>query len=128
MSIAHDFALTARWGLKMTSMGPEGLINELPLAWRRAGYAALLAVSMTAGYFMLVQSPIADAKDAVRHNKDDITQLQQDVSGIKGDLTTVKANQAAQAQKLDDVRDSVNSMNQKIDRLLMRGQQAGHFP
>lgn len=128
MSLSQDFGLAARWGLKMTNIGPEGLISELPPAWRRACYAALLAVSMTASYFLFVQAPIADAKDAIKANRTDITTLQQDVASMKGDISTVKTSQGRSDQKLEDLKDSVATMNNKLDRLLMRGQHASQFP
>jgi chromosome segregation ATPase len=70
---------------------------------------------------------MADAKDKIEKNRSDISTLQQDVANLRSDTGAIKTNQARTDQKLDDLKDSVDAMNQKLDRLLTRGQRA-QFP
>lgn len=105
----------------MASIGPEGFISELPQAWRRVAYAALLAVSLTAGYFLFIAGPIANASDAIKTTNTRVDKVEADISTIKGDVSEIRTHQAANDQKLDDVKGSVDAINQKLDRLLLRG-------
>lgn len=123
MWLVEDAVISIRWALNMALTG-DGIIQELPKPVRKLAYALLVGISITIAYFTLVSTPIASANDEIKKNKDDIQTLQQDVSGMKSDIATVKTSQARTDQKLDDVKESMGAINQKLDRLLMRNQSA----
>lgn len=100
----------------------DGAISELPRPVRRLLYALGVGVSITVGYFTFVAGPIASAQDANEVNGRRIDKVERDVADMKSDVQTVKMNQARTDQKLDDVKDSMATINEKLDRLLTRGQ------
>lgn len=96
----------------------DGAIRELPGPWRKVAWGALMAVLLTIGYFTFIELPIADARDATRTNASRIDKVETDISTIKSDVADIKSSSAARDQKVDDLRDTMDQINQKLDRVL----------
>lgn len=106
----------------MSIPGVEGLASELSPGWRRAGYAALTAGFIVFAYFIFVDGRIAHAQDGVTTNSKRIDSVQGDIKDIKGAISDMQYHAASRDQKLDDMKDQMDAMNTKLDRLLMQGQ------
>jgi septal ring factor EnvC (AmiA/AmiB activator) len=104
----------------MTLPGVDHLLQEVSPGWRRAGYAALLAAFIVTCYFVFVSGRIADAMELAQQNSHRIDTVDTDIKDIKGTVEDLRERQAANAQKLQDVKESVDSINSKLDRLLMQ--------
>jgi len=107
--------------------GADGLLTDVSPAWRRAGYAALTAAFITGAYFLFVDGRIANAMDLATRNEKRIDGVQSDIKEIRGDIADIKNTSSARDQKLDDLKEQMNAMNAKIDRLLMQ-RHTSNFP
>lgn len=102
----------------MTIGSQEGLIRELPSNWRLAGHAVFAAVSITAAYFIFVSAPIAQAQGTASRAESSVAGVKSDISKMQGDLSEIRTQVVRQDQKIDDMKDDVAKMNDKLDRLL----------
>lgn len=106
----------------MSIPGIEGLASELSPGWRRAGYAALAAGFIVFAYFIFVDGRIAHAQEGMERNSKRVDAVQGDIKEIKGAISDIQFHAASRDQKLDDMKEQMNAMNDKLDRLLMQGQ------
>lgn len=112
----------------MTIPGVDGLLSEVPSGWRKAGYAAILAGAIVAGYFIFVSSRIADAMTLAQRNEKRIDRVDRDIATIKDGQNDIQNRLAASDQKTEDLKDSVDTMSRKLDTLLMREGRRASFP
>lgn len=113
----------------MTIPGVDGLLADVPVGYRRAGYAALLAGFIVASYFIFVSGRIADAMTLAQRNDKRIDQVDKNIAKIQDGQADIQARLAASDQKVEDLKDSVDTMNRKLDTLLMRdGRRASSYP
>lgn len=112
----------------MALIGPDGAINELPPSMRRIAYGALVAAGLTAGYFTVIQAPLADAKDKTQANSVRIDKVEANITTIKNDVSDIKTTSAARDQKIDDMKETMATINAKLDRLLTQGKKSSPYP
>ena len=65
--------------------------------------------------------------DLATRNEKRIDGVQSDIKEIRGDIADIKNTSSARDQKLDDLKEQMNAMNAKIDRLLMQ-RHTSNFP
>lgn len=111
----------------MTIPGADGLIGELPAGWRRTAYAAGAVAFCVASYFIFVDGRIAKAENLVQLNTHRINGIQADIHDMKGDINEIKNQSAARDQKLDDMKEQMDKISDKLDRVLSQ-RRAGAYP
>jgi septal ring factor EnvC (AmiA/AmiB activator) len=108
--------------------GADGLMKEMSPGWRHAFSASIFAIALTVGYFSFVAGPIASAQESSDRNAKRIDKVDQDIAAIKENLSDIKANSAVRDQKIDDLKEGMEGINAKLDRLLTRDRRAAVYP
>lgn len=110
------------------SIAVNEILADMSPGWRRTIYGAITAAGVVASYFTFVDGRIAHAETNIKHNSERITGVEADIKDIKGSVIDLREKQAVNGQRLQDVKESVDAINQKIDRLIMQGQRRAQYP
>lgn len=95
-------------------------MSLIPKPWRPPATMAALTGVAVVGWFVYIGGPLAEAQEAGVQQGKRLTVVESAVQPIRKDLDGVKSAQAKQGQQLEDLKDSVASVDRKLDILLQR--------
>ena len=71
-------------------------------------------------YFLFISAPLAEAQDMGTKNEKRLESVEKAIAPIQHDLGVIKNTQSRQDQRIQDVGDSLASIDRKLDILLQR--------